>query len=149
MIGVAFISVQRRRPTRSAASWVRTVLATLLILGVLGTGYQVFMLRMFPVLVDRSGDSGTKLGGSEPAIRQAGICVALGLRNSRCAIAFFGRPARQSIHARIASCTCYIPVMLPPPVMADVEQTLAVTLRVCAERVQELAALFGFPMAAI
>ncbi len=33
--------------------WDRGALATLLILGILGTAYQVFMLRMFPVLVDR------------------------------------------------------------------------------------------------
>lgn len=33
--------------------WVRGALATLLLLGVLGTAYQVFMLRLFPYLSDR------------------------------------------------------------------------------------------------
>ncbi|MGO9403149.1 MAG: hypothetical protein ACLPVW_06725 [Terriglobales bacterium] len=38
--------------------WVRGMLATLLILGVLGTTYEVFMLRMFPVLSDRGAIRG-------------------------------------------------------------------------------------------
>ncbi|MGB8013041.1 MAG: hypothetical protein WCF68_15615 [Terriglobales bacterium] len=33
--------------------WVRRALATMLLLGLLGTTYQVFMVRMFPVLFDR------------------------------------------------------------------------------------------------
>lgn len=40
-------------PQPSLGLWVRGMLATLLILGVLGTAHQVFMLRMFPVLTDR------------------------------------------------------------------------------------------------
>ena len=44
-------------PTASS-SWARGWLATLLILGILGTGYQVFMLRMYPVLVDRGAMAG-------------------------------------------------------------------------------------------
>jgi len=38
--------------------WARAALATLLILGILGTAYQVFMLRMFPVLSDRGTIAG-------------------------------------------------------------------------------------------
>ena len=37
----------------------RRALATLLILGVMGTAYQVFMLRMFPILYDRGEIEGT------------------------------------------------------------------------------------------
>jgi hypothetical protein len=45
-------------PQPAPRPWVCTVLATLLILGVLGTGYQMFMLRMYPVLVDRMAITG-------------------------------------------------------------------------------------------
>jgi hypothetical protein len=38
--------------------WVRRTLAALLLLGIIGTAYQVFMLRMFPVLADRVGIRG-------------------------------------------------------------------------------------------
>ncbi len=38
--------------------WVRQTLAALLLLGILGTAYQVFMLRTFPVLADRIGIKG-------------------------------------------------------------------------------------------
>jgi hypothetical protein len=38
--------------------WARGALATLLILGMLGTAYQVFMLRMFPILSDRGAITG-------------------------------------------------------------------------------------------
>ncbi len=38
--------------------WVRGALAVLLALGILGTGYQVFVLRMFPIFLDRPGTSG-------------------------------------------------------------------------------------------
>jgi hypothetical protein len=38
--------------------WVRAVAAALLILGVIGTGYQVFMLRINPVLVDHTAIAG-------------------------------------------------------------------------------------------
>jgi hypothetical protein len=40
-------------PQNVPRPWVRGVLATLLILGMVGTTYQVFMLRLNPVLVDR------------------------------------------------------------------------------------------------
>ncbi len=49
-------------PQPAPRPWVRKALATLLILGILGTAYEVFMLRMFPVLADRGairGDSWT------------------------------------------------------------------------------------------
>lgn len=38
--------------------WVRRTLAALLLLGIVGTAYQVFMLRMYPVLADRVGIRG-------------------------------------------------------------------------------------------
>lgn len=45
--------------TRSAPrGWFVGTLGALLIAGVLGTGYQLYMLRMFPVLVDRESDRG-------------------------------------------------------------------------------------------
>jgi hypothetical protein len=40
-------------PQFLSARWTRGVLAILLLLGVVGTAFQVFMLRMFPVLSDR------------------------------------------------------------------------------------------------
>lgn len=40
-------------PQSAPHSWVRATLTTLLILGILGTSYEVFILRMFPVLSDR------------------------------------------------------------------------------------------------
>ena len=40
-------------PEPAPRLWVRGSLATLLLLGVLGTAYQVFMLRLFPYLSDR------------------------------------------------------------------------------------------------
>ena len=40
-------------PQPAPHPWARGALAMLLILGILGTAYQVFMLRMFPVLLDR------------------------------------------------------------------------------------------------
>ncbi|HLM79720.1 MAG TPA: hypothetical protein VK302_03715 [Terriglobales bacterium] len=45
-------------PQAAPGRWVRGVLATLLILGMVSTAYQVFMLRMFPVLVDRETIAG-------------------------------------------------------------------------------------------
>ncbi len=45
-------------PQSTHRPWVRAVLATLLILGIVGTVYQVFMLRMFPVLIDRGAIRG-------------------------------------------------------------------------------------------
>jgi len=45
-------------PQPAPRPWARRALATLLILGILGTAYQVFMLRMFPVLVDRGAIRG-------------------------------------------------------------------------------------------
>ncbi|HKN72682.1 MAG TPA: hypothetical protein VJX30_16735 [Terriglobales bacterium] len=40
-------------PQLGLRPWARGVIGTLLILGMLGTGYQVFMQRMFPILLDR------------------------------------------------------------------------------------------------
>jgi len=40
-------------PRVALRPWLRGTLFTLLILGLLGTGYQIFMLRLFPVLSDR------------------------------------------------------------------------------------------------
>ena len=45
-----FDSVKQKPDLRP---WARGVLASLLIIGALGTAYQLFMLRMFPVLFDR------------------------------------------------------------------------------------------------
>ena len=45
-------------PQPAPGSWARGTLATLLILGILGTAHQVFMLRMFPVLLDRGEIAG-------------------------------------------------------------------------------------------
>jgi len=45
-------------PQPAPHPWDRGVLATLLILGILGTAYEVFMLRMFPVLYDRGALTG-------------------------------------------------------------------------------------------
>ena len=45
-------------PQPAPRPWARGALATLLILGILGTAYQVFMLRMFPVLLDRGAITG-------------------------------------------------------------------------------------------
>jgi hypothetical protein len=45
-------------PQPSSRPWARGALAMLLILGMLGTAYQVFMLRMFPVLLDRGAIAG-------------------------------------------------------------------------------------------
>ena len=45
-------------PQPAPPLWARGVLTTLLILGILGTAYQVFMLRMFPVLSDRGAIAG-------------------------------------------------------------------------------------------
>jgi hypothetical protein len=45
-------------PQPQQKSWVGGALVTLLILGILGTAYQVFMLRMFPILLDRGAIAG-------------------------------------------------------------------------------------------
>src|SRR5208337_520020 len=45
-------------PQPAPHPWDRGALATLLILGILGTAYEVFMLRMFPVLYDRGAIAG-------------------------------------------------------------------------------------------
>jgi hypothetical protein len=45
-------------PQPAVHPWDRGALATLLILGILGTSYEVFMLRMFPVLSDRGAIAG-------------------------------------------------------------------------------------------
>jgi len=65
-------------PQLSPSPWVRRTLASLLLLGVLGTAYQVFMLRMFPVLADRVGIRGStwvdmdrKFGKRTYALRSA------------------------------------------------------------------------------
>jgi hypothetical protein len=44
--------------------WVRRTVAALLVVGVLGTAYEVFMIRMAPVLYDRWGIAG--IGWMEP-----------------------------------------------------------------------------------
>jgi hypothetical protein len=46
--------------------WARRVLATLLILGLFGTSYQVFMLRMFPILLDRGAIAGPSWVDPDP-----------------------------------------------------------------------------------
>jgi hypothetical protein len=43
----------RIAPPSVPRPWVRVTLVALLLLGVIGTAYQVFMLRLFPVLLDR------------------------------------------------------------------------------------------------
>jgi hypothetical protein len=45
-------------PQPAPHPWDRGALATLLILGILGTAYELFMLRMFPVLSDRGAIAG-------------------------------------------------------------------------------------------
>ncbi len=45
-------------PQSAPRPWTHGMLATLLILGILGTAYEVFMLRMFPVLSDRGAIRG-------------------------------------------------------------------------------------------
>ncbi len=45
-------------PRPALHAWASGAIAMLLILGMLGTAYQVFMLRMFPVLVDRIAIAG-------------------------------------------------------------------------------------------
>jgi hypothetical protein len=45
--------------------WSRGMLATLLIVGVISTAYQVFMLRMFPVLLDRDAIVGLSWVGAD------------------------------------------------------------------------------------
>jgi hypothetical protein len=47
-------------PEAAPRLWARGALATLLILGMLGTAYQVFMLRMFPVLSDYGAIAGSR-----------------------------------------------------------------------------------------
>jgi hypothetical protein len=46
--------------------WARGALTTLLILGLLGTSYQVFMLRMFPILLDRGAIAGPSWVDPDP-----------------------------------------------------------------------------------
>ena len=65
-------------PQIEARLWARGALATLLVLGILGTAYQVFMLRMFPVVSDRGViagpswvDSDRKFGKRAYALRSA------------------------------------------------------------------------------
>jgi len=48
-------------PQPAPRLWARGALATLLILGIFGTAYEVFMLRMFPVLLDRGAITGRSL----------------------------------------------------------------------------------------
>ncbi|MGB8013044.1 MAG: hypothetical protein WCF68_15630 [Terriglobales bacterium] len=45
-------------PQPTLRPWARGALATLLFLGIIGTSYQVFMLRMFPALFDRGTIAG-------------------------------------------------------------------------------------------
>jgi len=111
------------------------------------TGYQVFMLRMFPVLVDRQdnhGDFEDRAGGSEPAIRQAGLCPAFGVR---------------ALDAQLPSSA----VLQSNPVTKDLVLHMLYSGRdaaasdgrcgidfggdaeVCASRVRKLTALFRFP----
>jgi hypothetical protein len=45
-------------PQPAPRPWVRGAVAMLLSLGILGTAYQVFMLRMFPVLLDNGAIAG-------------------------------------------------------------------------------------------
>ncbi len=52
-------------PNSAPSLWSRGALATLLLLGVLGTAYQMFMLRMFPVLSDNGTIAGPSWVGSD------------------------------------------------------------------------------------
>ncbi len=56
---------QEVAPQPSPRPWTSGVLATLLILGILGTAYQVFMLRMFPVLFDHGTITGESWLGTD------------------------------------------------------------------------------------
>ena len=132
-------------PQPAPRPWARGALATLLILGILGTAYEVFMLRMFPVLSDRGAIQGRKLGGSRTGSSANGLM--------RC-----GRPTkfsmrncllRQSCRAiqlrRIRFCTCYIPVMTPPLAIPNVGRPLAATLASVLCACRKLAGLFALP----
>ena len=65
-------------PKPALDRWTRLTLALLLVLGVFGTTYEVFMLRMFPVLYDRGAiagqtwvDSDRQFGKRTYALRSA------------------------------------------------------------------------------
>jgi hypothetical protein len=53
-----WFEVSRVAPQPAPRPWVRAALMALLILGLLGTAYQVFMLRMFPSLADSGAIAG-------------------------------------------------------------------------------------------
>ncbi|MGA7645765.1 MAG: hypothetical protein WBW01_04585 [Terriglobales bacterium] len=62
--GRSTFGTQRASVVASPRPWTRAVLVTLLTLGVLGSCYQAFMLRMFPLLVDLDKDQGAIAGQS-------------------------------------------------------------------------------------
>jgi len=114
-------------PPAAPHPWARCALATLLILGILGTGYQVFMLRMFPVLVDRQDNHGDFRGPSWVAPNRQFGKRAYALRS-----AYEALDAQLPSSAVLQSnpvtkdsfCTCCIQAVTPPPVMAGAESTL-------------------------
>lgn len=53
-------------PQSASHLWTRAAVGTLLILGLLGTTYQVWMLRMFPVLLDRGVIAGAGINWVDP-----------------------------------------------------------------------------------
>jgi hypothetical protein len=58
MVHGAWFHRSSATPQQAPPLWARGVLATLMILGILGTTYEVFILRMFPVLFDRGAITG-------------------------------------------------------------------------------------------
>ncbi len=58
--------ISKAVPQPAPRPWARGALATLLISGILGTAYQVLMLRMFPVLSDRGAIAGQGLSWVDP-----------------------------------------------------------------------------------
>jgi hypothetical protein len=135
-------------PPAAPHPWARCALATLLILGILGTGYQVFMLRMFPVLVDRQDNHGDFRGPSWVAPNRQ-----FGKR------AYALRSAYEALDAQLPSSA----VLQSNPVTKDLVLHMLYSGRdaaasdgrcgidfggdaeVCASRVRKLTALFRFP----
>ena len=85
---------------------VRTTLATLLALGILGTAYQVFVLRTFPIFVDR---------GATAAVGWVDTVLSVGNASTYCdpPMKFLTQnrrlwPSCKAIQPQsVPSCTCY------------------------------------------